>query len=708
MFLIPSIDLLLSPNVLTGAPVTDLHTLWLFSVWQQSATARAGASRFRPKNHPPRTTTTGTTAVDTEHPSISGGSGTASEASTKVAGWDGGSRSPSRLIVPSGVDVGRGVPRPGLWMADVTGMTEALQSPAKGWYTQHDQWSEPPLGAYAQQRYQQLRQYTSDLDGMRQAVLERSTTTKQAQPQPQQRPQRSTTQRSSAPAQPTLSHRDISPRLPSSPSPPFPQGPHTDAVWPDNRDQILDRIDDTQAQINELIAQPGLPAQLAHASHATAGQRNDDATTRQLDDKFMLGLLHREIREIRAMVSNLVDHSQYTRDTCTKLDERTTRMDARLGGLESNFSDFRAEMHQKLESMSESSKKEQVELLSSSLSPPTTDHPTLPSLREWSQRVTTATGGSDTDRATAPSEPVQPEERRHEQAVQSQSSPRRPAMVEPLSSGPHSVGSQHLSSPTRSGTSRFRRRQTALPQPLPPSDAPTVPSSASHYAQVTTTTHQATDHAGDSMAGDDVSGTMLSELELSRTVDTGHDTDHRGVVDPPATQKSTTTTTTHVVDHSHDPKKCVPCTRARRLERKRQARLAAAAAERQRKEDERIATHALVEQLQTVLDNQGTEAGKTWVLTLDRTDQELLLSLHARRLDDFYHQRTIWSGLTDEVRNFEATDVMHSLTSKHMKEAFHLFELYADQIDVLTLILPTAPTAPTASTTAAAPRVNGL
>lgn len=180
---------------------------------------------------------------------------------------------------------------------------------------------------------------------------------------------------------------------------------------------------------------------------------------------------------------------------------------------------------------------------------------------------------------------------------------------------------------------------------------------------------------------DDVSGTALSELELTQSP-------HAGRVQqaPPPTHEE------HTVDHSHDPKKCKSCTITRRAERKRKAEAKEAAAqmaaEAARLEAEAAATEALCERLNSLLATAEVGVVLSFVESLSSEDQTRLVNLHRQLVDEYFHQRQVYSTLSDEVKQLNPYELKHSITADRTADSLHALTEIAAKIDTLHQIMP--------------------
>lgn len=556
-------------------------------------------------------------------------------ASTKVEGWDGGPTSPSQLRLPSGLNAGRGIPPLGLWPPDVTGMTDALATPAKGLHVQHASIIAPQSKPDAH-RAEQIQDLQATILDLRQQVAQsmareagdlahRAETAGQIEALQTELAGLRTSAQAQASASAHVPHLALSParsslgmnhNMPATPSPQRTASASLDTRKAD----VLADLDTANADASRLLAEhlqsPArptsgvrasrlpVPLQTPHLassplSHAHAhtspvpSAHNASAALQQRDELHCADLIA-QVALLRRHVTTL----QHQVDDLLPLKPEVSQLKAQMSSLERP-------------------------------TPPTPQAPTQTPHFSEARLAPTATMISG----------------------RPASSPLRPSgavFSSPVPGGSHfRVSNRPAAHPTHDG----------LPS-SPPSG---------------------TRQEGDPV--DDVSGTALSELELTQSP-------HAGRVQqaPPPTHEE------HTVDHSHDPKKCKSCTITRRAERKRKAEAKEAAAqmaaEAARLEAEAAATEALCERLNSLLATAEVGVVLSFVESLSSEDQTRLVNLHRQLVDEYFHQRQVYSTLSDEVKQLNPYELKHSITADRTADSLHALTEIAAKIDTLHQIMP--------------------
>lgn len=750
-------------HVMLSCPLsTDTPCALSVSGWQQS-TMNAAVARFRPK------TQTQTHTLSHAHQggsqrSVSGGSNGVSEASTKVAGWDGGRKSPSRLLLPSGVLAGRGVPPQGIFLPDTTGLTEDLNSPPKALYAQRASLPqhEPAPAAHRVEQIQSLYAYLeslrTDMANLRQEHTRSSTQAADAvhslgalQTELADLKAQQATAAAALPARgqavtPTAGPGPPHPALctprhaahPASPSPP--RG--TAAPLASVMDDILHRVDTSQAQATRLLGEHmRSPARVPPGSHhrpsghapsqgfapgsgpgsgfgsgsgsgspvmATSHGKAHVGVSPAVSSRTAPAVSERTgaaVDPSRAMAehlrqADLVAEIALLRRDVHEIAQQVAVMRGQVTDVQTQVSDVRTQIREHAVSPAAMPVPVPDTRRTDMSSPPLAQPALSPHLRTApGPRVSS---GSEVEAESPPSD--QNGERLNEARQPSSSSGRavvsHPSSLHasstrfrrsPLRSSSQTAAawssdappvlSPHPGSATQIGSSPRRQAEAQYDHPSPRhlalGYAPSSPQRASAGLQEN-------QRASDRFHGDDLSGTALSEMELSHSLDAS-----RLEYPPPQPSHGN-----HAVDHSHDPKKCVPCTRARRAERKRKARMAQAEAEARRIEQEAAATDALVGQIDHLLVDQGTEATQEFVASLAPESLSRLHTLHSQLVDDFYHQRNVYAGLADELKLLDPHKVRYTITATHVSEAITSLEGIAARIEMIHTILPSAPVEP--------------
>ncbi|KDN44926.1 hypothetical protein K437DRAFT_294682 [Tilletiaria anomala UBC 951] len=147
-------------------------------------------------------------------------------------------------------------------------------------------------------------------------------------------------------------------------------------------------------------------------------------------------------------------------------------------------------------------------------------------------------------------------------------------------------------------------------------------------------------------------------------------------------------------DHSHDPRKCTVCSRARKSERRRHAK-------REKLEEIERKRTAMVQEEEALLAfidasvaDGGPKNAKA-ALILDGGKLDVLQRVIEELLDDFWHQREIYCSLADELKLLEPHEYRYKITSTHVLEAVDALEYKAERINLLHSLLPGGPALPT-------------